>query len=466
MSNYLTITKRITYNLFALILACTGSPQSTVYAQQINSYESYKLYCSDKAYAYNLQSPECDRYKLTYQQQIKSENSKKVSLSNFKSIKIEDWRSPDPDVPWSEIVFVSSDFDSYYAVFDKNYRKSGGWFSPGRETGVISKWTPEQLSIFIYKKSGCDAILGCSDRDIIPIGDSVEVLVGEKVFKIHGEDGNFSLPNSLLLALQKVNDSTTVKLRINKSLINDIGSKTIANLSTLYSINEGEQNQDNIYVDKIALVEALPEGANIQKIVSYSTPSVVKIENNSGSGTGFIISETGLILTNKHVVSGDKSATVTLYDGTKIEAKILKKDKVADIALLKIDVSSSKMKALPVCYAQYPSVGEEVVVIGNPLSLNTTVTRGIVSGLRQDENQSLIQTDAPVNPGNSGGPLLNQRGEVLGIVSAKMSGMGIEGLGFAIPISQVVDNLGIQLDIPQNQALNHCGNPVITVSAK
>lgn len=98
--------------------------------------------------------------------------------------------------------------------------------------------------------------------------------------------------------------------------------------------------------------------------------------------------------------------------------------------------------------------------------MNTTVTRGIVSGIRQDESQSLIQTDAPVNPGNSGGPLLNHRGEVLGIVNAKMSGMGIEGLGFAISISQALENLGIQLETTQNLALDNCGNPVSTALAK
>jgi hypothetical protein len=327
-------SKKISCNLFALILACISSPQLIVYAQEINSYKSYSLHCHEKEYAHKLSNDECNQAKLKGHQQIKSEQSKKISLSNFKSIKLEDWRSPNPDLPWSEIVFVNSDFDSYYAVFDKNYRKSGGWFSPGKETGVISKWTPEELSIFIYKKSGCDAILGCSDQDIMTIGESVEVLLGNEVFKIYGEDGNFSLPNSLVIALRKVSKNTPLKIRINKSLINDIGSKTVENLSNLYSIREEDENQNKTSLDKIALIEALPEGINLQKLVSNTTPAVVKIENNSGSGTGFLISETGLILTNRHVVKGDKSATVTLYDGTKTEAKILKKDRLADIALV------------------------------------------------------------------------------------------------------------------------------------
>ncbi|GAB4224928.1 MAG: hypothetical protein Kow0049_01700 [Stanieria sp.] len=109
-------------------------------------------------------------------------------------------------------------------------------------------------------------------------------------------------------------------------------------------------------------------------------------------------------------------------------------------------------------------MGEEVIAIGNPLSYNMTVTRGIVSGIRQTENQSLIQTDAPINPGNSGGPLLNKYGEVIGIVNAKKSAIGIEGLGFAISITEALNNLGIKVEVPQNQQLNYCGNPV-TISS-
>lgn len=164
------------------------------------------------------------------------------------------------------------------------------------------------------------------------------------------------------------------------------------------------------------------------------------------------------------MVSGNDKVTVSFYDGTVKEAQVLKKDRMADIAILKVNNYSASMNPLPLCHAQYPSVGEEVVAIGNPLSLNFTVTRGIVSGIRQTENQSLIQTDAPINPGNSGGPLLNQYGEVIGIINAKQFAMGIEGLGFAIPIIEALNNMEIKVQTPLDNNLNRCGNPISSSS--
>ncbi len=442
-------------------------PQSRAYGQKINDYESYKLYCSNAAYAYQLQSSECDRYRAIYQPRLVREESHKKTINElkFKTIQLDDWRKPDPKLPWSEPIIVSSDFGNYYAVFDKNYKKSGdGFFVRSSEIGIISRWTTEELSIFSYQKLRCDAILGCRDQTIIPIGDSVEVLVEESVFKIYGENGNFPIPGNLMNVLQKADKNTVIKLRINGSLINDIGQKTVESLAALYSLDNESEKYETLMTETISSVEPLPEGSNVQQIVSYTTPGIVKIETNSGSGTGFIIGKNGLILTNRHVVQGNKNVTVTLYDGSKQEAEVIKRDRLADIAILKINANSSAFYSLPLCYAQYPSVGEEVIAIGNPLSLNMTVTRGIVSGIRQTENQSLIQTDAPINPGNSGGPLLNQYGEVIGIVNAKQSGMGIEGLGFAVSIIEALNNLGIKVEIPQNRQLNHCGNP-ITISS-
>lgn len=157
-----------------------------------------------------------------------------------------------------------------------------------------------------------------------------------------------------------------------------------------------------------------------------------------GAGSGVIISGDGYIVTNNHVVDGASKYTVTLRNGRNYTAKLIGKDAKTDLAVLKIDE-----KDLPVAEFGNSSdlkVGEPVLAIGNPLGeLGGTVTDGIISALDReidigDERMTLLQTNASVNPGNSGGGLFDSDGKLIGIVNAKNSGTGIEGLGFAIPI--------------------------------
>jgi serine protease Do len=155
-------------------------------------------------------------------------------------------------------------------------------------------------------------------------------------------------------------------------------------------------------------------------------------------GSGFIISADGKILTNAHVVDGASTVTVKLADNSEYQAKVVGKDKQSDIAVLKIDA-----KNLPVVHmgdSDQLSVGEWVLAIGSPFGLDYSATQGIVSALgRALPNETyvpFIQTDAAVNPGNSGGPLFNTRGEVVGINSQIYSQSGgYQGLSFAIPIN-------------------------------
>jgi len=159
-----------------------------------------------------------------------------------------------------------------------------------------------------------------------------------------------------------------------------------------------------------------------------------------GSGSGFIIAADGKILTNAHVVDGAETVTVRLSDNTEYQARVIGKDKQSDVALLKIDA-----KNLPVVKlgnSDQLSVGEWVLAIGSPFGLDYSATQGIVSALsRSLPNETyvpFIQTDAAVNPGNSGGPLFNTRGEVVGINSQIYSNTGsYAGLSFAIPINTV-----------------------------
>ena len=170
------------------------------------------------------------------------------------------------------------------------------------------------------------------------------------------------------------------------------------------------------------------------------------------SGTGFIVSKDGYILTNNHVVADADKVTVTLLDKRTFDAKVVGRDPTTDVAVIKVDGSDLPVAALG--DDNKARVGQWVVAIGNPLGLDFTVTAGIISakgrplpGLLQDKYAitDYIQTDAAINPGNSGGPLVNIRGEVIGINSAIASSTGLyAGYGFAIPVTlakQVMDDL-------------------------
>lgn len=168
-----------------------------------------------------------------------------------------------------------------------------------------------------------------------------------------------------------------------------------------------------------------------------------------GTGTGFIISEDGLIVTNNHVIDGSDSLRIVFEDGSTAAAQLLGADSVTDLAVIKVDGAVPGTVALGDSDALRP--GEPVIAIGSALgNFTNTVTAGVVSGLGRhlDSLDGLIQHDAAINPGNSGGPLLNMHGEVVGVNTAvvRNAGTGIdaEGLGFAVP-SSTVDNIANQL---------------------
>ncbi len=159
------------------------------------------------------------------------------------------------------------------------------------------------------------------------------------------------------------------------------------------------------------------------------------------SGSGVVISEDGYIVTNNHVIENGKDPTVIMRDGTQYPATVVGSDDVIDIAVLKIEATG----LTPATFGSSDNVklGETSVVIGNPLGkFGNSVTSGVISGLDReitidDDTMMLMQTDAAVNPGNSGGGMFNDRGELIGIIVAKSGGTNVEGLGFAIPINDV-----------------------------
>jgi S1-C subfamily serine protease len=171
-------------------------------------------------------------------------------------------------------------------------------------------------------------------------------------------------------------------------------------------------------------------------------PFSVEERINTSMGSGFIIREDGIILTNSHVVFGRQAISVTLDDGRTVPAALVGVDPILDLAVLKINAQGMPLPVLSLAGSELPLVGEEVMAVGNPLGFEHTLTRGIVSGVNRilpispmSLTVPMIQTDASINPGNSGGPLVNRCGEVVGINTSVL--LGAENMGFALPASIV-----------------------------
>ena len=185
--------------------------------------------------------------------------------------------------------------------------------------------------------------------------------------------------------------------------------------------------------------------------ITSKTPTAVNQSSNTTTlGSGFVYDKQGHLLTNSHVVGGAKVVDVTFPDGNRYTAKVIASDTYSDIALLQISQNASKLqqqllpflKPLVLGNSTNLQVGDAVIAIGNPFGLSDAMTTGIVSGIGRSIPISVggfsipnaIQTDARVNPGDSGGPLLNTRGEVIGMNTAILSGTNtLSGIGFAIP---------------------------------
>jgi S1-C subfamily serine protease len=211
----------------------------------------------------------------------------------------------------------------------------------------------------------------------------------------------------------------------------------------------------NLPADERPITLDATEQENVQ-IYKQSSPAIANIVTRAvqydffmdavpveGAGSGFVIDTDGHILTNYHVVQGAETIEVTLGDQSRYKAKYIGADTRNDIALIQIDPKGRKITALPLGDSRNLLVGQRVLAIGNPFGFQSTLTTGVVSSLgrtvQTGENTFIdeaIQTDAAINRGNSGGPLLNTRGEVIGINSAIYAPTGTTaGIGFAIPIN-------------------------------
>ncbi len=253
-------------------------------------------------------------------------------------------------------------------------------------------------------------------------------------------------------------------------------------IQTVTASPQNSNGKDDTSLGNLLNIDsANADSLTTEEIIQRATPSVVLITSRfneaqgSGTGTGIVLSADGYIITNCHVIkttyqtyqnSGNNNpfsffgggyesvtrtaeadeVTVTMSDGSEHKAEIIGSDENTDLALLKIDVDG----LIPAVLGSSDDLklGETAVTLGYPLGLGLSASEGIVSGLEKElstelsnggtATMTLIQTDASINPGNSGGPLLNKRGEVIGITSSKIAGTQVEGIGFAIPITDAM----------------------------
>ena len=207
--------------------------------------------------------------------------------------------------------------------------------------------------------------------------------------------------------------------------------------------------------EKTALIEGevvkinrptIPQFENISELIKHANQSCVTIITDGGHGSGAIIDEEGYVLSAYHVVEGANRIQVKFSSGLLLDANIIADDKQNDMVLL--DIIGSGYKSLPLAINAKSSPGDEVITIGTPadLSLGQSVAKGIISGRREIGNIEYIQTDMAVSPGNSGGPLLNFKGEIIGVIQSKIISEGVEGIGMAIPVEVAVKCLNLKID--------------------
>ncbi len=211
------------------------------------------------------------------------------------------------------------------------------------------------------------------------------------------------------------------------------------------TINEAPQSTPTESVDLGG-----EEGPSVREVYTRDGPGVVTIDVSSQragprGGSGFVIDENGYVITNQHVVAGADSLSVRFSSGARAEAEVVGEDASTDIAVIKVDAPEEALKPLTLGDSDNLEVGDPVIAIGNPLDIGISVTTGIVSGLdrpiRAPNRYTIdgaVQTDAAVNPGTSGGPLLDEQGMVVGVIEQLMSETGtFSGVGFAVPINTV-----------------------------
>ena len=238
------------------------------------------------------------------------------------------------------------------------------------------------------------------------------------------KEKNTQLENNLNEAISKLNIDIQEK---------DTEIKTLT--GELEQVKTENKEQLGELESKLSKLKA--QNKDFSGVIEEVVPSVVSIGTNLGSGSGFIISSNGYVVTNYHVIEGATSGSAMTSDGENHKIRILGYNEIADVAVLELE--GNNFEEITFGDSDEIEIGESVIAVGSPGGLDFTVTQGIVSAQRTDQNKNqYIQIDVPINPGNSGGPLINSRGKVIGVNTKKIS--EFEGVGFALA-SDFVQNI-------------------------
>ena len=332
----------------------------------------------------------------------------------------------------------NNDKDKEYEVYSKSY-------TPGDDGYTEEKTT------YLYNVSGNSSVVSKKRTWLILLLAFVGIFICAALVLITAQTVSYKYEKLLDKKLEtptENNEHSASSGEISRPHINGINDDWFYGFEEDVGMTVSGRTEKNTNFGKIG-----DDNLSMADVVELVSSSVVEITTSatlrnglvysSGAGSGVIVNENGIIVTNNHVVEGVTDISVRLSNGNVYEATIIATDPQTDLAVIKI--TTNEMLTVAVCgNSEMIRVGEEVLAIGNPLGwLGGTVTNGIISALEREitienETMTLLQHNADVSPGNSGGALFNMRGELIGIVNAKYSSDGAEGLGFAIPINTVM----------------------------
>ena len=250
--------------------------------------------------------------------------------------------------------------------------------------------------------------------------------------------------NQSILAINKLETKITEEIDLNQK---DTQSKINSLTDSIGSVSSTQMSLQ----EQVGEIKATAS-ADFSSVIENEIRGVVTIKTDVSQGTGFIITSDGYVITNAHVLSDATVANVFTFNGDVHSSQLIGHDSEMDVALLKI---SGSFFSLTIGDSDDVKIGEKVIAIGNPLGLSFTATEGIISAIDREGINGLpyyFQTDVSLNPGNSGGPLINSEGEVIGINNFKIS--GAESLGFAFEINHAVEAIN-------KIALNEVGQEII-----
>jgi S1-C subfamily serine protease len=252
----------------------------------------------------------------------------------------------------------------------------------------------------------------------------------------------------LIKANESLNAINALETNLNQKITINV-EDTQSKINTLTDkINALSTTQSDIQ-SQISKIKATTS-ADFSGIIEQDIKGVVTIKTSVAQGTGFLLTNNGYIVTNAHVLSGGRYANAYTYDGNRYSADLIGYDSKIDLALLKIDGDFTK---LTLGNSDNVKIGEKVIAIGNPLGLSFTATEGIISARDRTGSNNLpyyFQTDVSLNPGNSGGPLIDTAGEVIGINNFKIS--GAENIGFALESKYIKQTIN-KIAAANNQTL-------------